>query len=102
MKVQIKGTGTKLFGIARQPVGKEAYALLRSDEIDLDALPGPQWNAVEGIIKRITPQGAHIKLSLDCGFSLNVAIPQKKYFLKKYRIGDSVTAVFDPYLIVNK
>lgn len=97
-------TSLRLYGTPRDPGLDEAYALIRSEEIELDVFPGPQWNAVTGIITRIQPKGSQIKIFLDCGFPLVVTIPNRKYFLKKYHPGQEVTAVFDPArtLIVRK
>jgi len=98
------GTGIRLYGTPRDPGLDEAYALIRSEEIELDVFPGPQWNAVSGIITRIHTKGAETKLHLDCGFPLVVTLPNRKLYFKKYQVGQEVTAVFDPArtLIVRK
>lgn len=97
-------TAVRLYGTPRDPGLDEAYALIRSEEIDLDVFPGPQWNAVTGIITRVQPKGPQIKIFLDCGFPLVVTIPNRKYYFNKYHPGQEVTAVFDPArtLIVRK
>ncbi|NLL19659.1 MAG: ABC transporter ATP-binding protein [Clostridia bacterium] len=90
------GTDVRLYGIPKDSGLYEAYALIRSEEIELDAFPGAQWNAVKGTISRIQPSGSQLKIFLDCGFPLVVTIPHRKYYLKKYVPGQEVTAVFDP------
>lgn len=89
-------TDVRLYGTPRDSGLHEAYALIRSEEIELDAFPGPQWNAVEGTITRIQPKGSQLKIFLDCGFPLVVTIPQRKFYLKKYAPGQEATAVFHP------
>lgn len=98
------GTGLRLYGTPRDSGLDEAYALIRSEEIELDVFPGPQWNAVSGVITRIHTKGSQTKLHLDCGFPLVVTLPNRKFYYKKYQVGQEVTAVFDPArtLIVRK
>lgn len=98
------GTEVRLYGTPRDSGLDEAYALIRSEEIELDAFPGPQWNAVKGTITKLRPQGSQLRVWLDCGFPLVVTVPHKKYLLKKYSPGQEVTAVFDPErtLVVRK
>lgn len=91
-----EGTDVRLYGTPKDSGLYEAYALIRSEEIELDAFPGPQWNAVKGTIIRIQPAGSQLKVFLDCGFPLVVTIPHRKFYLKKYVPGQEVTAVFDP------
>lgn len=97
-------TSIRLYGTPRDSGLEEAYALIRSEEIELDVFPGPQWNAVTGLITRIQPKGSQIKVFLDCGFPLVVTIPNRKFYFNKYHLGQEVTAVFDPArtLIVRK
>ncbi|HHW07666.1 MAG TPA: ATP-binding cassette domain-containing protein [Clostridia bacterium] len=98
------GTELRLYGTPRDSGLDEAYALIRSEEIELDVFPGPQWNAVGGTVTRVHPQGTQTKIHLDCGFPLVVTLPNRKFYFKRYQPGQEVTAVFDPArtLIVRK
>lgn len=90
------GTDIRLYGLPRNSGTQEAYALLRSEDVELETFPGPQWNAVKGIITKIHPQGAQVKLHLNCGFPLIASVPQRLFSPRKYLPGTEITAVFDP------
>lgn len=90
------GSSVRLYGTPRDAGLGQAYALIRSDDVELDVFPGAQWNAVEGTILRIHPQGSQVKIHLDCGFPLISSLPNRRFMTKKYRPGQEVTAVFDP------
>lgn len=89
-------TALRLYGTPRDSGLTEAFALIRSDEIELDVFPGAQWNAIEGIVTRIIPQASKAKVHLDCGFPLITSLSNRKLQLKNYVVGQEVTAVFDP------
>ncbi len=94
----VAANGLHLEAVGDLEAGRSVWLCLRPEDVTLlpadDSTPSSARNRLSGRILRLTPQGALVKVSLDCGFPLVALITRASAQELGLQEGAQVTAVF--------
>jgi molybdate transport system ATP-binding protein len=86
----------KLTAVAPADLGRDAYVCIRAEEVVIQRGPvGPSSarNRLPARVRSIVPEGAMVRIGLDCGFSLTALVTRPACEELGLRPGESVTAL---------
>jgi molybdopterin-binding protein len=96
--VTIKSNGFLLEAVGQSTIGRNVYLCLRPEDVTLwnteEPLKGSARNRLSGTIERMVPQGALMRVVLDCGFPLVSLITRASAENMKLKPGKTVLASF--------
>lgn len=88
--------GARLVAVHDGPAGQEVYACIRAEEVVLQAGaggPSSVRNRLDAVVSRLIPEGAVVRVGLDCGFHLTALVTRPACEELGLRVGGSITAL---------
>ena len=81
--------------------GERVRLCLRAEDVTLfsgapKASASPAFNRLAGRVQRMTPAGAHVRVTVDCGFPLVALMTRRSIEDMRLADGAAVTAHFKP------
>lgn len=95
----VKSNGFVLEGMGDMPSGREVFLCLRPEDVTLWSIEAGQpktsaRNRLHGKITAMQPQGALVRVVVDCGFPLVSLITRASAMLLKLKPGKDIIATF--------
>ena len=89
--------GTARLTAAAGAVPAECYACIRAEDVDLARGDAPDGvNSLTGVVLDLLPEGAMVRVELDCGFPLTAVLTRQACQALGVRPGDRVAALVRP------
>jgi len=88
--------GARLIALYDGPTDHEVYACIRAEEVVLQAgtvSPSSVRNRLEAVVRRLSPEGAMVRVGLDCGFELTALVTRPASEELGLREGATITAL---------
>lgn len=96
--VRVSSNGCQFDAVGEAKVGQEVLLCLRPEDVTLWTLEKAPYssarNQVEGVVSRVTPQGALTRVVMDCGFPLVALITRASAMEMKIEMGKNIIASF--------
>ena len=96
--VQVSLNGRRAEAVGQAPAGRAVYLCLRPEDITLwpagEVPVSSARNRLQGRITRLTPQGALVRVTVDCGFPVVALVTRSSAREMDLQAGKEVTASF--------